>query len=181
MPVLRVSGEGAMIRMILDDEMIARLKLAGSTTENMAESIGLDRWTYDNAMALAFYALKQTDPEGTLDRWLRLTRDVIDAYGERMPEWCWYETLDPRTTFELDHDEQMELFMEAQDYLDVVISKHGARHRGIGGDAIVEMGFHLSIGLAAAIMAYEYSMAMLAECMRLAHWVLYYGQNHCSY
>lgn len=181
MPVLRVSGEGAMIRMILDDEMIARLKLAGSTTENMAESISLDRWTYDNAMALAFYALKQNDPEGTLDRWLRLTRDVIDAYGERMPEWCWYETLDPRTTFELDHDEQMELFMEAQDYLDVVISKHGARHRGIGGDAIVEMGFHLSIGLAAAIMAYEYSMAMLAECMRLAHWVLYYGQNHCSY
>lgn len=101
------------------------------------------------------------DPEGTLDRWLGLTRDVVDAYGERMPEWCLYETLDPRTTFELNHDEQMELFTEAQDYLNVIVSKHGARHGGIDGDVIVEMGFHLSIGLAAAIMAYEYSMAML--------------------
>ena len=170
-----------MIRTIPDDEMIARLKLAGRTSEDMVVSLGLDRWTYDNAMALAFYALKHDDPDGTLDRWLGLTRNVVDAYGERMPEWCLYETLDPRTTFELNHDEQMELFMEAQDYLDVIVSKHGARYGGIDGDVIVEMGFHLSIGLAAAIMAYEYSMAMLAECMRLAHWVLYYGQNHCSY
>lgn len=170
-----------MIRKIPDGEMIDRLRLAGRTTEDMAESIGLDRWTHDNAMALAFYALKHDDSEKTLDKWLQFAQDVIDAYGERMPEWCWYETLDPRRSFELDHEELMELFMEAQDYLDVVISKYRDRHGDIGGNALVEMGFHLSIGLAAACMAYEYRRPMLAECMRLAHWVLYYGQNHCSY
>lgn len=170
-----------MIRTIPDGEMIDRLKLAGRTTEDIAQSLGLDRWTYDNAMALAFYALKHDDPEKTLGKWLQFTQDVIDAYGERVPEWCWYETLDPRRSFELDQEEQMELFMEAQDYLDVVISKHLDGNGDIGGDAIVEMGFHLSIGLAAACMAYEYRLPMLAECMRLAHWVLYYGKNHCSY
>lgn len=38
-----------------------------------------------------------------------------------------------------------------------------------------------SIGLAAAHMTYKYPLSMLVECMRLAHEVLYYRQNHCSY
>lgn len=181
MPLLWLLRDGAMIRTIPDGEMIDRLKLVGRTTEEIVQSLGLDRWTYGNAMALAFYALKHDDPEKTLGKWLQFTQDVIDAYSERMPEWCLYETLGPRRSFELDYEGQMELFMEAQDYLDVVISKHRDRHGDIDGDAIVEMGFHLSIGLVAACMAYEYRRPMLAECIRLAHWVLYYGLNHCSY
>lgn len=180
-PLLRLPQDGDMIRAIPDGEMIDRLKLAGRTTEDMAQLLGLDRWTYDNAMTLGFYALKHDEPEKTLDKWLQLTEDVIGFYGERMPEWCWYETLDPRRSFELEKEDQMEVFMEAQDYLDIVISKHLDRNGDIDGDAIVEMGFHLSIGLAASCMAYEYRPPMLAECRRLAYWVLYYGQNHCVY
>lgn len=85
MPLLRLPRDGAMVRTIPDGEMIDCLKLAGRITEDMVQSLGLDRWTYDNAMALAFYTLKHDDPEKTLDKWLQFTQDVIDAYGERMP------------------------------------------------------------------------------------------------
>lgn len=163
-----------------DREALERLSHADGITASMIGRVGLNEWTVNNAMALAFYALKFDDPERTLGSRLDFTEKLVKVYGRRMPEWC---SLDALVNFEgIDPgDEWDRLFMDSQDYLQMVIDMHGKEFGGMTDEAILEIGRFLCFQLASACMGYDSARKAFGDSARLARATIAYAVDRCSY